>query len=147
MLYPFLFTLFTNDCVSMDQYVLVTQFSDDTTVEGYIENADETAYRDEVQRMLGWCTDNNLELNVSKSKEMIVDFRRKKTPIRPLSLNGVEIEQVESFRFLRTTISSDLSWGKNTLCITKRHNNTCTEATQEIRHCTGDHDTFLPRNQ
>ena len=98
----------------------LTKFSDDTTVEGCIEKADETACRDEVQRMVSWSADNNLELNVSKTKEMIVDFRRKKTPIRPLSLNGVEVEEVESFRFLGTIISSDLSWGKNTLCITKQ---------------------------
>ena len=109
MLSPFLFTLFTNDCVSVDQSVLVTKFSDDTMVEGCIENADETACRDEVQRMVGWCAENNLEFNMSKTKEMIVDLCRKKTPIRPLSLNGVEVEQVEYFRFLGTTISSDLS--------------------------------------
>ena len=120
VLSPFLFTLFTNDCVSVDQSVLVTKFSDDTMVEGCIENVDETAYRDEVQRMVGWCADNNLQLNVSKTKEIIVNFHRKKTPIHPLSLNGVEVEQVESFIFLGTTISSDLSWGKNTLCITKK---------------------------
>ena len=61
---------------------------------------------------------------------MIVDFRRKKTPIRSLSLslNGVEIKQVEFFRFLGTTISSDLSWGKNTLCITKKNGTTTHEA-------------------
>ena len=58
--------------------------------------------------MVGRCADNNLELTVSK-----------KTPIRPLSLNGMEVEQVDSFRFLGTTISSDLSLGKITLCITK----------------------------
>ena len=98
----------------------MTKFSDDTTVESCTENADNTAYRDEVQRMVGCCADNNLKFNVSKTKEMIVDFHRKKTPIRPLSLNGVEVEQVESFRFLGTTISSDLSWDKNILCITKK---------------------------
>ena len=92
-----LLTLFTNDCVSVDQSVFVTKISDDTTAEGCVENADETVYRDEVQGMFGWCADNNLELNVSKTEEMIVDFRRKKTPIRPLSLNGVEVKQVESF--------------------------------------------------
>ena len=69
--------------------------------------------------MVGRCADNNLELNMSKTKEMIVDFRRKKTPIRPHSLNGVEVEQVESFKFLGT-ISSDPSWDKNTLCIIKK---------------------------
>ena len=80
MLSPFLFTLFTNDCVSVDQSVLVTKFSDDTAVEGCIENADETTYRDEVQRMVGWCADNNLEINVSKTKEMIVDFTGRRLP-------------------------------------------------------------------
>ena len=52
--------------VSVDQSVLVTTFSDDTTVEGCIENADVTAYRDEVQRMCGWCADNILKLKGSK---------------------------------------------------------------------------------
>ena len=79
--------------LSVDQSILVTKFSDDTTMEGGIENADETAYRDDIQRMFGWCVDNNLDLNVSKTKEMIVDFRRKKTPIHTLLLNGEEVEQ------------------------------------------------------
>ena len=70
--------------------------------------------------MVGWCVDNNLELNLSKTKEIIVDFRRKKTPIRSLSFHCVEVKQAEPFRFLRTTISGDLSWSKNTLCITKK---------------------------
>ena len=94
MLSPFLFTLFTNDCVSVDQSFLVTKFFDDATVEGCIVNADETEYRDDIQRMVGWCADNNRQLNVSKTKEMIVDFRRKKTSVRSLSLNGVAVEQV-----------------------------------------------------
>ena len=61
---PFLFTLFTNDCVSADQYILVTKFSDDNTVEGSIEKTDETACSDEVQKMIGWCAYNKVELNV-----------------------------------------------------------------------------------
>lgn len=31
---------------------------------------------DEVDRLVGWCTDNNLTLNVKKTKEIIVDSRR-----------------------------------------------------------------------
>ena len=62
----------------MDQSVLVFKVSYDTTVEGCIENEYETAYREEVQRMVGWCTENNLELNVLKTKQMIINFRSKK---------------------------------------------------------------------
>jgi gmma-aminobutyric acid receptor subunit gamma/cGMP-dependent protein kinase 2 len=36
---------------------------------------DETAYREEVSGLAVWFQDNNLSLNVSKTKELIVDYR------------------------------------------------------------------------
>ncbi|XP_070182906.1 uncharacterized protein [Littorina saxatilis] len=117
VLSPLLFTLFTNDCVSTNPSVMVLKFSDDTTVEGLIKDSDELAYRSEVDRLVAWCSDNNLELNVSKTKELIVDFRRKKIPITSLTINGEVVEQVESFKFLGTTITSSLSWETNTVGI------------------------------
>ena len=41
-----------------------------------ITNNDETAYREEVRALGVWCQENNLTLNVNKTKEMIVDFRK-----------------------------------------------------------------------
>ena len=35
-----------------------------------------------------------MELNVLKTKEMITDFRRKKTQVCPISINGVIVGQV-----------------------------------------------------
>ena len=110
VLSPLLFTLFTNDCVSHHQSVHIIKFSDDTTLEGLISNRDESYYRAEVEELVSWCTQNNLELNVSKTKEIIVDFRTKKSPILPLLINGEHVEQVKSFKFLGTTISHDLKW-------------------------------------
>ena len=57
------------------------KFSDDTTLEGLIHNSDESAYRGEVERLAGWCSEIDLELNVSKTKEMVFDFRKKKRPL------------------------------------------------------------------
>ncbi|KAK3555926.1 hypothetical protein QTP86_029760 [Hemibagrus guttatus] len=54
-------------------------FADDTTVVGLISKNDESAYREEVQRLTAWCKANNLSLNVEKTKEMVVDFRRAHT--------------------------------------------------------------------
>ena len=45
---------------------------------GCIENADETAYSEEVQRMVDWCGKNNLVLNVCITFEM-TNFRKHKT--------------------------------------------------------------------
>ena len=55
------------------------KFADDTTVVGLITNNDETAYRAEVRDLAVWCQDNNLSLNVSKIKELVVDYRKRRT--------------------------------------------------------------------
>ena len=96
------------------------KFSDDATLIGCIENADETAYREEVQRMVDWCGKNNLVLNVSKTCEMTIDFRKHKNPMCQLLIDNTVVNQVESFKFLGSTISSDLSWGNNTASMVKK---------------------------
>ena len=42
-------------------------------VKDHITNNDETAYREEVRALGVWCQENNLSLNVNKTKEMIVE--------------------------------------------------------------------------
>ena len=41
---------------------------------------------------------------------MIVNFRKKKTPVDPLPINGVVIDTVHCCKFLDTTISNTLDW-------------------------------------
>ena len=55
----------------------IIKFADDTTVVGLITDNDETVYREEVRDLAGWCQKNNPSLNVTKTKEMIVDYRKK----------------------------------------------------------------------
>jgi hypothetical protein len=55
----------------------IIKFADDTTVVGLITDNDETACREEVRDLAGWCQNNNLSLNVTKTKEMIMDYRKK----------------------------------------------------------------------
>ena len=86
-------------------------FADDTTAAGLIRNNDERNYRDQVAKLVDWCSENNLELNVSKTKEMIIDFRTSsKSPVLPLFINGSQDEIVDKFKFLGITISNDLKW-------------------------------------
>ncbi len=72
-----LYSFYTHDCVSSQSSTSIITFAGDTVVLGLISNNDETAYLDEVERLTSWCQDNCLSLNVSKTKELIVDFRKK----------------------------------------------------------------------
>jgi hypothetical protein len=47
-----------------------------------------------------WCQDNNLSVNVIKTKEVIVDYRKKRTEHASILIDGSAVEQVENFKFL-----------------------------------------------
>ena len=97
------------------------KFADDTTVVGLISGGDEAAYREEVLKLTAWCSDNNLALNTGKTKEIIVDFRRKRSvDPDPLYIGGECVERVQTFRFLGVLISADISWTDNTTAIIKK---------------------------
>ncbi len=86
----------------------IVKFADDTVVLGLISNNDEAAYLDEVERLTSWCQDNCLSLNVSKTKELIVDFRkRQQLPYTPLMISGTPVERVSSFKYLGVNISEE----------------------------------------
>ncbi|KAK0132238.1 RNA-directed DNA polymerase from mobile element jockey [Merluccius polli] len=121
VLSPVLYTLYTHDCVATHSSNTLIKFADDTTVVGLINNEDEAPYREEVQALEGWCSDNHLNLNTKKTKELIIDFRKSRTTLHSgLSINGEEVERATSFRFLGLYISEDLSWTVNTTHIIKK---------------------------
>ena len=96
VLSPKLYSLFTYDCkVISPTHALMVKFADDTTNTGFITDNDETQYREEVNNIEDWCDENDLEWNVPKTKEMIIDFRRNEAPPPPLVVKGEVVERVE----------------------------------------------------
>jgi hypothetical protein len=45
-----------------------------------------------------------------KTKEMIVDYRKKRTEHTPTFIKRAAVEQVESFKYLSVHITNKLSW-------------------------------------
>lgn len=58
-------------------------------------------------------------LNVEKTKEVVVDFRRVHTQHAPLTINGATVERVSSTKFLGVHITEDL-WTNNTATLAKK---------------------------
>jgi mannose/fructose/N-acetylgalactosamine-specific phosphotransferase system component IIB len=94
--------------------------TDDTTVVGLITNNDETANREEARDLAVWCQDNNLSLNVIKTKEMIDDYMKRRTEHAPILIDEAVVEQVERFKFLGVHITNNLTWSKHTKTVVKR---------------------------
>lgn len=57
---------------------------------------------------------NSLVLKTDKTKELILDFRKKAPPPQPLWIKGAVVERVDSFSFLGLHVTNDLSWSENT---------------------------------
>jgi hypothetical protein len=85
-----------------------------------ITDNDETAYREEVRELAVCCQDNNLYLNVSRTKELIVDYRNRRAEQAPINIDRAVVERVESFKFLGVHITNKLSWSKHTKTVVKR---------------------------
>jgi hypothetical protein len=109
-----LYSLFTHDCVAKHDSKTIIKFADETT--------SPTTMRLPIGRreLAVWCQDNNLSLNVSKTKEMIVDYKKRSTEQAPINIDRAVVERVESFKFLGVHITNELSWSKHTKTVAKR---------------------------
>ena len=93
--------------VAMHASNSIIKFADDTTVVGLITNNNEAAYREEVRALEVWCQENNLTINVNKTKETIVDFRKQQREHPPIHIDGTVVERVVSFKFLDVHITEN----------------------------------------
>ncbi len=105
VLSPLLYSLYTHD---------------DTTVIGLITDNDETAYRDEVSTLTKWYQENHLSLNIDKTKELVVDYRRQSREHTPITIDKTPVERVNSFKFLGVHITENLTWSAHTDAVLKK---------------------------
>ncbi len=99
---------------------VIVKFADDTTVIGLITDNDETAYREEVSTLTKWCQENHLSVNIDKTKELVVDFRRQRREHTPITIEKTPVERVNSFKLLGVHITEDLTWSSHTDAVLKK---------------------------
>ncbi len=107
VLSPLLYALYTYDCTTSHPSNSIIKFADNTTVVGVITRGDETANREKVQQLAVWCLAKNVLQNTTKTKEVIIDFRRIRVDHAPLHINGDYVERVSPFEFLEVYISEE----------------------------------------
>jgi hypothetical protein len=73
------------------------------------------AYREDVGTLTVWCQVNNPSLNVSKTREVIVDFRRNQAGHAHILINGPAVETAKNVK-----ISEELKWSNHTDTVVKK---------------------------
>ncbi|KAK3506751.1 hypothetical protein QTP70_023747 [Hemibagrus guttatus] len=97
----------------------IIKFAVDTALVGLISKNDGSVYREEVQQLTAWCKANNLSMNINKTKEMDIDFRRAHSCHSPLYIDGFSVE-IKSTKFFGVHLGENFNWSLNTSSITKK---------------------------
>ena len=77
---------------------------------------------EEVERFTTWCKDNFLDLNVKKTKELLIDFRKQPPAISPITIDGEIVERVEKYKYLEIILDNKLKFDCNVLNIYEKYN-------------------------
>lgn len=71
-------------------------------------------YTGTIRDFVDWCGHNHLQLNFTKTKEMVVDFRRRAILV---NIQGSIIELVSSYRYLGVQLDHKLDGTCHTNCL------------------------------
>ena len=82
----------------------------------------ENTYRTAVQKLVEWCDENLLLLNISKTKKLVTDFRRNDSSPVPLQIKGQQVEIVHQYKYLGTILDDKLDWTENSTMLLKKGN-------------------------
>ena len=121
VLSPLIFILYTDSCRSSQENNYPVKFSNDTVLLSLLQGHQSghgCALPEHNHDHVRWCDDSFLDLNVSKTKEIIIDFRKSK----PSTIHGEEVQTVQTYKYLGTVFDSQLKFSENTDSIVKRAN-------------------------
>ena len=78
-------------------------------------------YLKQIENM-NWCDKNDLYLNVSKMKEMCIDFRKNLRCCKPVYIKGEAVEGVDTYKCIGVVFDSKLNWKENINSVLKKVN-------------------------
>ena len=101
-------------------------FMDDTTLSEVINVTNHVSgncignSQNTIKNIIQFTENEQMELNVKKCKEMLVDFRKTKTVIPPVYIGQQPMCRVKTYKLLGFWMNDDLNWETNTEYIIKK---------------------------
>ena len=91
-------------------------FADD--VKPITTRSDIIAFQNDVDTIGHWSLLNHLSLNTNKTKFMLISRSTHYSQCPHILPDGIKLEQVSHFKYLRVWISADLTWSKHIMLVT-----------------------------
>lgn len=122
VLSPLFFILYTDDCRSTQPNCHLVKYADDTVLLSLLSGPSQH-HGPVLQEFVEWCDSSNLELNVSKTKDMVVTFSSRQKELAAAvttTIHGMPVEVVEEYKYLGTIFDNLLKFSANTENILKK---------------------------
>lgn len=119
VLSPLLFILYTNMCQSRCENRSIIKYADDSVIVSQLQE-NESSHGSVIDDFVKWCEESYLQLNISKTKDMIIDFRRHAHTHQVTTIKGQAVECVQSYKYLGTIIDSKLNFEENCEAVCKK---------------------------
>ena len=121
-----LFILYTYDCQSQYDKCITLKYADDTVIIGLLDKrtleADNSLYVNNINWFHDWCKQNFLDLNVKKTKEMIIKFGKAAFNEPKVYIDVECVDTVSEYKYLGSIIDDKLKFHANSLRICKKSN-------------------------
>ncbi len=98
-----LFILYTTECQSRYENRTVVKYADDSVIVSLLQN-NETSHGPIIEGFVKWCKESYLQFNISKTKDMITDFRKH------AHNHDVTVMKGQSYEYLGTITDSKLNF-------------------------------------
>lgn len=106
--------------ISLRTGCVTDEFIDNTTMTEVLQRSSVSSMQSFVDYLVQQSTKNAMKFNVQKTKEMLSGSILK-DPLAQCNLNGLTIDGVYSFRWLRVHISNDLKWTQHVKMLSTLH--------------------------
>ena len=117
---PMLFSINTNHMNLQTAITCLFKFVDNMTLVGLLLNEDSLAtYFSHISLLNEWCEESFLEINVGKTKALVLDARKTKIFV-PVKVNNEPVKVVSNFKYLDTLIDNKPSFSDNSDLIYKK---------------------------
>jgi hypothetical protein len=120
---PILFLLFIAD---LNEYLTsatdISKYADDVLGYSIFEKVEDDKTQEIINGMEKWATENQMRLNINKTKHMIINAKSNKIP--QVTLNNVSLQQVSEFNYLGVVLNEKLDYDQQwevTMKITNQH--------------------------